>query len=89
MHVGKQLRTDHADRIKDAGLPVEDVLAGQKMKNLAVGRALNGACPFLGRTHILAVDLAHARTERDAIAGVKALDVRSADAHHTAFDVEP
>ncbi len=47
-------RADHAHRIEDSRLLIEDELARKQMKNLAIRGQLNGAGAIDGGAHILA-----------------------------------
>ena len=65
-------RADHAHRVEDAGLIVDDELARQQVQNLAVGRTLDGARALHGGAHIFARDLAHAAAQLESAVGIEA-----------------
>ena len=87
MQIDFKTCADHADGIEDAGLPVENELAGQQVEDFAIGRAFNGACALDGGAHIFAGDLAHAAAELEAAVGVDAANMRAADADGAVVDV--
>ena len=83
-----EARADHADRIEDAGLLVEDELARQQVENLAIGRQRDGARALDGGAHIVAGDLAHAVAQLESAVGVEPANMRAAHAHDALVDVD-
>ena len=88
MQIHLKPRADHAYGIEDAGLVVEDELAGQQMEDFAVGRALDGTGTFDGGTHIVAGNFAHAIAEIESAVGVEAANMRAANAHNALVNVD-
>jgi hypothetical protein len=80
-------RADHADGVEDARLLVKDELARQKVKYLAIGRAIDGARVIDGGAHILTRDLAQAACKLDTAAGVEAANVETTDTDDAPVDV--
>jgi hypothetical protein len=77
---------DHADRIVNAGLLVEDELLRKQVQDFAIAGQRNGASAIDGCAHILFGDLSQACAEADAAAAVDAANVRTADGDDAALD---
>ena len=60
MEIDFEAAADHADGVVDAGLVVEDELAGEEMENFAVSGEGDGAGAFDGAGDVVLADFAHA-----------------------------
>ena len=87
VQVDFEARADHAHRIEDAGLIVDDELAREQVENFAIRRALDGAGALHGGAHVFARNLAHAAAQVEAAVGIEPEDVRAADADDALVDV--
>src|SRR3984957_19717840 len=70
VHVGFEARAHHADGVADIVLSIEKKFLRKDVKNFAVFRQLHAAGGFDGATHIVALNVAGTRADRDAAAAI-------------------
>src|SRR5258708_15459853 len=85
MNVRCQARADHADRVANSLLGVDEKFVGQDVQDFAVGRQGDAASRVNGSAHVFALDVARAMADADSATAVYAAYVIARHADHSSF----
>ena len=85
MDVCFEALADHADRVADVVLLVQEKFLREDVQDFAIFRQLHAARCFDGAADVVALHVARARAYRDAAAAVYAADVRAGYADQRGF----
>src|SRR6266568_2042976 len=86
VNVGDEPLADHADGVADVILHVDDEFVRKDVKNFAIFRERDVAGGVHGAAHVFALDVARARTQRDAASAIHSANMMSGDADKRFFD---